>query len=165
MQTLQGVLSAHPFFVDLPERHVETVVGCVSNVRFEAGNVIFQEGEEANNFYLIREGKVALHVFSERRGPITILTLGEGDILGWSWLFPPYRWKFSARTIEVTRAFAVDGKCLREKAERDHALGYELLKRLAHVVEERLEATRLQLLNVHEDQWVIKTQSFGKSVT
>ena len=152
MQTLRDILSAHPFLVDLPAQHIETVVGCVSNVRFEAGNVIFREGEEANHFYLIREGKVALRIHSERRGPLTILTLSEGEILGWSWLFPPYRWKFSARAIEDTRAFAVDGKCLREKAERDQALGYELLKRFAHVVEERLETTRLQLLNVYEDK-------------
>ena len=152
MQTLQGILSEHPFFVDLPAPHIETVVGCVSNVRFEAGNVIFREGEEANHFYLIREGKVALRIDSERRGPLTILTVSEGEILGWSWLFPPYRWKFSARAIDDTRAFAVDGKCLREKAERDQGLGYELLKRFAHVVEERLEATRLQLLNVYEDK-------------
>jgi CRP/FNR family cyclic AMP-dependent transcriptional regulator len=152
MQTLQGIVSEHPFFVDMPAQHMETVVGCVSNVRFEAGNCIFREGEEANHFYLIREGKVALRIHSERRGPLTILTLCEGEILGWSWLFPPYRWKFSARAMEGPRAFAVDGKCLREKAERDHALGYELLKRFAHVVEERLEATRLQLLNVYEDK-------------
>ena len=152
MQSLQGILSEHPFFHDLPAKHVETVVGCVSNVRFEAGNVIFREGEEANHFYLIREGKVALWIHSERRGPITILTLSGGEILGWSWLFPPYRWKFSARAFEDARAFAVDGKCLREKAEHDHDLGYELLKRFAHVVEERLETTRLQLLNVYDDQ-------------
>jgi len=152
METLQGILSVHPFFIDLPERHIETLVGCVSNVRFEAGNIIFRDGEEANHFYLIREGKVSLQVFPERRGPLTILTLGEGEILGWSWLFPPYRWKFAARAIEATRAFAVDGKCLREKAEHDHDLGYEILKRFAHVVEGRLEATRSQLLNVYQDR-------------
>jgi CRP/FNR family cyclic AMP-dependent transcriptional regulator len=152
MQTLQEILSAHPFFHDLPAHHIETVVGCVSNVHFEAGNVIFREDEEANHFYLIREGKVALRIHSARRGPLTILTISEGQILGWSWLFPPYRWKFSARALEDTRAFAADGRCLREKAERDHDLGYELLKRFAHVVEGRLEATRLQLLNVYEDQ-------------
>ena len=99
METLQGILSAHPFFHDLPPQHIETVTGCISNVRFNAGKVIFDEGEEANHFYLIREGKVALRIHSERRGPLTILTLGAGDVLGWSWLFPPYRWKFSARTM------------------------------------------------------------------
>jgi len=152
MQALGNVLCEHPFLAGLSELHAQTIVGCVSNIHFAAGEVIFQEGEEANHFYLLREGKVALQLFSERRGPVTILTLSDGEILGWSWLFPPYRWKFSAQAMVGTRAFAVDGKCLREKAERDHALGYELLRRFAHVAETRLEATRLQLVNVYQDQ-------------
>jgi CRP/FNR family cyclic AMP-dependent transcriptional regulator len=152
METLQVDLSVYPFFTDLPVHHIEAVAGCASNVRFEAGNFIFREGEEADRFYLIREGKVALQLSSDRRGPLNILTLGEGDILGWSWLFPPYRWKFSARTIEPTRAFAVDAESLRAKAERDPGLGYELLKRFAHVVETRIETMRLQLVNVYQDK-------------
>ena len=151
MQTLESTLCEHPFLVDLSAQHAEIVAGCASNVRFAAGKVIFQEGEEANHFYLIREGRVALQIHSERRGPLTVLTLGEGEILGWSWLFPPYRWKFSAQAMKETLAFAVDGKCLREKAERDHALGYELLRRFGHVAETRLEAARLQLVNVYQD--------------
>ncbi len=152
METLQGNLSAHPFLANLPAHHVESVAGCASNVRFEAGNFIFHEGEEADRFYLIREGKVVLQISSDRRGPINILTLGEGDILGWSWLFPPYRWKFAAKTIGATRAFAIDGHCLRGKAEHDPDLGYELLKRFALVVETRLETMRLQLVNVYKDK-------------
>jgi CRP-like cAMP-binding protein len=152
MVTLQVNLSAHPFFVDLSAPHIEAVGGCASNVRFEPGTFIFHEGEDADRFYLIREGKVALQICSDRRGPINILTLGEGDILGWSWLFPPYRWKFSAKTIEPTRAFAIDAQCLRGKTEHDPDLGFELLKRFAHVVENRLETMRLQLVNVYEDK-------------
>jgi len=152
METLQGILTAHPLFVDFPTRHVELVVGCAANVRFGPAVYIFHEGEDAAKFYLIREGKVALQIASERRGPLNILTLGAGDILGWSWLFPPYRWKFSARTIEPTRAFSIDGQCLRDKAEQDHDLGYELLKRFSRVFETRLETMRLQLANVYEDK-------------
>jgi CRP/FNR family cyclic AMP-dependent transcriptional regulator len=152
METLQGLLTAHPFFSDFPTRYLELVVGCASNVRFGAGEFIFHEGQEAEKFYLLREGKVALQITSERRGPLNILTLGEGDILGWSWLFPPYRWKFSARTIDPTRAFAMDGHCLRTKAEQDHDLGYELLKRFSRVFETRLETMRLQLVNVYKDK-------------
>lgn len=152
METLLGILSAHPFFDDMSAHYVELIAGCASNVRFEAGNFIFHEGEEAGKFYLIREGKVALQICSERRGPLNLLTLEEGDILGWSWLFPPYRWKFSAKTIDPTRAFAIDAQCIRGKAEEEHDLGYELLKRFAHVVETRLEATRLQLVNVYDDK-------------
>jgi CRP/FNR family cyclic AMP-dependent transcriptional regulator len=150
METLEGILAAHPFSRDLPKSYIELLLGCASNVRFDAGQFIFREGEEANQFYLIRKGKIALQVFAPEQGPLTILTLGEGEVLGWSWLFPPYRWKFDAQAIELTRAIAFDAKCLRTKCETDHDLGYELLKRFAYLVEQRLEATRLQLLNVYE---------------
>jgi CRP/FNR family transcriptional regulator, cyclic AMP receptor protein len=150
METLQRILADHPFTHGLNDRHLEVLVGCASNVRFEAGQVVFREGEEANQFYLIREGKMAVELFAPGRGPVNILTVGEGEVLGWSWLVPPYRWRFDARAIEPTRAVALDGKCLREKSERDSDLGYGLLKRIAHIMEERLQATRLQLLNVYE---------------
>jgi CRP/FNR family transcriptional regulator, cyclic AMP receptor protein len=80
---------------------------------------------------------------------LTIQTLGVGEVLGWSWLFPPYRWLFDARTIELTRAIALDGKCLRAKCDEDHHLGYEMVKRFAQVIIERLQASRLQLLDVY----------------
>jgi CRP/FNR family cyclic AMP-dependent transcriptional regulator len=150
METLQRILADHPFTHGLNERHLELLVGCASNVRFDAGRVVFREGGEANQFYLIREGKTAVELFAPERGPVNILTVGEGEVLGWSWLVPPYRWRFDARAIEPTRAIVLDGKCLREKSERDSDLGYELLKRIAHIMEERLQATRLQLLNVYE---------------
>ena len=152
MESLEKVLSEHPFFDGFPDRHLGLIVGCASNVRFEAGQFIFHEGDEANTFYLLRQGKVALQIFSERRGALTLLTLGEGEILGWSWLFLPHRYKFSARTLEPTRAFAIDGACLRTKAEQDHDLGYDLLNRFAPIVERALEATRLQLINVYQDR-------------
>ena len=83
------------------------------------------------------------------RGLITVQTVREGDVLGWSWLFPPYRWHFGARTLQTTRALAFDGKCLRGKCENDHDLGYELFRRFSQVITERLEATRLQLLDLY----------------
>ncbi|HXW89854.1 MAG TPA: cyclic nucleotide-binding domain-containing protein [Terriglobales bacterium] len=150
METLQGILADHPFARGLKDGHLALLVGCASNIRFEADQVVFREGEEANQFYLIREGKMAIELFAAERGSINILTLTEGEVLGWSWLVPPYRWRFDARAIQSTRAIALDGKCLREKCERDHDLGYELLKRVVPTMEERLQATRLQLLNVYE---------------
>lgn len=150
METLQRILAEHRFARGLSDRHLELLTGCASNIRFEASQLVFREGEEANRFYLIRDGKVAVELFASERGPINILTLGEGEVLGWSWLVPPYRWRFDAHAIERTRAIALDGKCLREKSERDHDLGYELLKRITHTMEERLQATRLQLMNVYE---------------
>jgi CRP/FNR family cyclic AMP-dependent transcriptional regulator len=152
MQTLEPVLAEHPFFQNLPPEYFHVLVGCASNVRFEAGQHIFREGEEANEFYLIRYGKVALEVFLAGRGSITVQTLTAGEILGWSWLVPPYRWRFDARAVERVRAIALDGKCLRAKCENEPRLGYELLKRFAHVMTERLQATRLQLLDVYGDR-------------
>jgi|SRR5271157_6092318 len=150
IETLQPILAEHPFFRGMEESLLQVLVGCACNVRFEGGDLIFREGEEADKFYLIRSGRVALQLFADRRGPLTISTLEDGDILGWSWLSPPYRWKFTARALEVTRAIYLDGKCLREKSEGDNHLGYELLKRFVHIIENRFQATRLQLLNVYE---------------
>jgi CRP-like cAMP-binding protein len=118
-------------------------------VRFEKGAYIFKEGEEANEFYLIRAGKVALEIFAPQRKPIMLATLDEGEVLGWSWLLPPYQWRFHAHAIETVRAIALDGKCLRTKCEENHDLGYEILKRFAQIMEQRLEATRFQLLDVY----------------
>jgi len=150
METLEPILAKHPFLKGLDPRHLKILVGCASNVRFNAGQFLFHEGEEANEFYMIREGKVAVQIQGAERGPITVQTIGEGDVLGWSWLIPPYRWRFDAKALELTRAIALDGKCLRTKSEEDHDLGYELLKRFAGIIVERLEAARLQLLDVYK---------------
>jgi CRP/FNR family transcriptional regulator, cyclic AMP receptor protein len=150
MKTLEGILSKHPFFDGLDPRYIQLAVGCAANVRFNAGEVVFREGEEANNFYLIREGKVALEVFVPGHGSLTIQTLHDGEILGWSWLIPPYHWRFDARAAETTRAIEFDGKCLREKCEEDHDMGYELLKRIASILGERLDATRFQLRGIYD---------------
>ena len=149
MENLEQILAEHSFLQGLESHYLDLIVGCASNVRFDAGQFIFHEGEEANQFYIIRHGKVALEIFSPERGAIEIDTLEEGDVLGWSWLIPPYHWLFDARAVELTRAIALDGKCLRNKCEEDHDLGYQLLKRFAHIVEQRLQSTRLQLLDVY----------------
>jgi len=149
MQTLEAILAGHPFFEGFEARYMQFITGCASNVRFAAGEYIFHEGEAATHFYIMRQGKVALEVFAAQRGPITIETIEAGEVLGWSWLFPPYRWHFDARVVEPTRAIALDGVCLRSKGEADHDLGYELVKRVAQIMMQRLQATRLQLLDVY----------------
>ena len=149
MQTLEAILAQHPFFNGLQAEYVQVVTGCASNVRYPAGAYLFHEGEEASNFYVIRQGKVALEIGAAAGGLIVIETIEAGEVLGWSWLFPPYRWHFSARVVQPTRAFTLDGKCLLNKSAQDHNLGYELLMRFAQIIIERLEATRLQLLDVY----------------
>ena len=149
METLERIIAEHPFFADLDAAFTRLMVGCASNVRFKKGDHIFREGAPADTFYLIREGKVAVEVSAPQHEPIIVATLVEGEILGWSWLLAPYKWKHQARATEGVRAIALDGKCLRQKCEENHDLGYEVLKRFARIIEQRLEATRLQLLDVY----------------
>ncbi len=149
MENLERILAEHPFFEGIDPGYVQLVAGCAANVRFDAGQRIFCTGDEAEQFFLIRHGRVNVEVRSPGRGAATIQSLGEGEILGWSWLLPPYRWHFDARAAELTRALALDGKCLRTKCEEDHELGYELLKRFSQIIVQRLDAARLQLLDIY----------------
>ena len=151
MRTLEGVLAAHPFFSGMDPRYLQLAVGCAANVRFNAGELIFQQGYDAEHFYLIRAGKVALEFHVPGRGGLTIQTLGAGEVLGWSWLVPPYNWRFDGRAAEVTRAIVFDGKCLRGKCEEDHELGYELQKRVIAILGQHLDATRFRLLDIYRD--------------
>jgi CRP/FNR family transcriptional regulator, cyclic AMP receptor protein len=152
MEDLKKILAEHPFFKGLQEEYLSIIIGCASNVRFDAGKMILREGEDANYFYLIRAGKVSIQLMTPNKGSVIIETLDEGDILGWSWLVPPYTWHFDAKALQLTRMIALDGKCLRNKCESDHHLGYELLKRFGDIMVKRLESTRLQLLDIYGDR-------------
>ena len=148
-RTLEMVIAEHPFFADLKSEYTNLLVSCASNTRFKAGEYILREGEEANLFYLIREGRVSIEISMPPRRPIVVDTVSEGEILGWSWLLPPYHWKFNARAAQTVRAIALDGKCLRTKCEQNHDLGYGLLKRFSQIMNRRLDATRVQLLDIY----------------
>ncbi len=147
MITIEAILKEHSFFKDLPLQYFDFIVGCASNAIFKKGEVILTEGTPADKFYIIRGGFVAIYIDQRPENPIQ--TIHEGDILGWSWLIPPYRYRFSAQAVENTRVVVLDGKCLREKCEKNSDLGYELLKRLVTVFTQRLEAARLQLLDIY----------------
>jgi CRP/FNR family cyclic AMP-dependent transcriptional regulator len=150
MQTIEILLEAHPFFKGLDSKYLKLIEGCASNVVFKADQFLFHAGEKAEKFYVIRSGRIQVEIFSPKHGPIIIQTRTAGEVFGWSWLIPPYSWNFDARSTELTRAVAIDGKCLRDKFEKDHDLGYELMKRFAPIIAERLEATRIQLLDIYE---------------
>lgn len=149
MEGLERIIREHPFFAGLGEGFCSLVCGCAKNVRFEADDYLFHEGEAADQFYVIRHGRVALELSAPGRGAITIQTLAEGEIVGVSWLIPPYRWTNDARALELVRAIAIDGACLRRKCEADHDLGYEMMKRFVPILVQRLQATRLQILDVY----------------
>lgn len=143
------MVAEHPFLAGMSPRLIGVLAGCASNVRFGAGEFLLREGRSAERFYLIRRGRTAIELFIPERGPVTLQTVGEGDLLGWSWLIEPYRWRFDARALEPVSAIAFDGKCLRRKCEQDHELGYELLRRLAGELAQRLEAARLHIQDLY----------------
>ncbi|HSE84378.1 MAG TPA: cyclic nucleotide-binding domain-containing protein [Thermodesulfobacteriota bacterium] len=150
MKKLELALTETTIFKGLDRRYLQLIIKHASDIHFNPGDFILREGEEASQFYIILLGKVALEVaLAPEREPVTIRTLGEGDVLGWSWLFPPYRWHFSAHAITPTLAIVLDGKYLRTKCEEDHDLGYELMKRFARVIEQRLQSMRIQAPNVY----------------
>jgi len=149
METLEPLLRHHDFLEGLDPAQLEVLTGCASNVRFAAGEALAAEGDPAGRFFLIRDGKVALDIGAPGRGPITVQTVGPGGVVGFSWLFPPHQWQFDARAVEPVRAIALDGVCLRGKCDQDPRLGFDLMRRFARVAVSRLQATRLQLLDVY----------------
>ena len=149
MDTMEELLGRHPFFAGLGAEAVRLMAGCASNVHFAAGDYIFSQGEAASRFYVIRHGRVALEIHSPGRGPLIIDTMEEGEVLGWSWLVPPYRYFGDARAVIPVSAIALDGACLRGKCEADAQLGYQLLKRVTAVMYQRLGSARVRLLDLY----------------
>jgi CRP-like cAMP-binding protein len=151
MKTIDALIRDAPVFAGLADEQLELIAGCASNVTFDEDAVLFREGDPADDFYLVRHGTIALETFVPARTAMTIETLQTGEVVGWSWLFPPYRWQFDGRALTDVRATAFDGACLRRKCADDPALGYELMQRFARVMMERLQWTRLRLLDVYGD--------------
>ena len=151
MRTIETLLQDVPIFQGMSDEALELLSGCAANTRFADGEIVFREGDDADTFYVIRHGRVALETFVPARGPVTIETIDPGEVIGWSWLFAPYRWHFDARALGLVRATQFDAACLREKCEQDPAFGYHLISRFTQVLIERLQWTRLRLLDLYGD--------------
>jgi CRP/FNR family transcriptional regulator, cyclic AMP receptor protein len=136
----------HPFLDDLDPEHLAILASCAMPTRFVTDQIIFREGDMANRFYLILDGRVGVEMHAQDRPPVLVEHLAAGDVLGWSWLFPPYIWNFTARAVEPVRAAFFYGTWLREQCEVKPAFGYELMKRTAAVTIRRLQATRRELV-------------------
>lgn len=148
MRTIAEYLPEHPFFAGLDERWVDLVTGCATNVHLRPGAYLFREGGAADAFYVIRHGRVAIEAAAPT-GPCVIQTVHDGDVVGWSWLVPPYRWTFDARATEETSLVAFDGACLRGKCGEDAELGYALLQRVVRVMSASLHSARVRLLDLY----------------
>jgi CRP/FNR family transcriptional regulator, cyclic AMP receptor protein len=139
-------VALHPFLAGMNRTQLALLTDCAMPVHFKKGQTIFREGEMANRFYLIESGKVVLESGDGLGKPVLIETIGAGDLLGWSWMFPPYTWRFTARAAEPTAAIFFYGTILREYCERDHSLGFELFKRMAPVMIKRMQNAREKLV-------------------
>lgn len=149
VETIDQILAKIPFFEDFPAEYAELIAGCARLCHFDAGAYLFREGQAADSFFLIRHGRVALEIAPPARAPIVVATLADGEIVGASWLVAPYRSMFEARAMDFTRAISFDATCLRGKCDADPHLGYEMMKRFLPVFVKRLNATRMQILDVY----------------
>jgi CRP-like cAMP-binding protein len=149
-------VALHPFLAGMNHTQLAFLTDCAMPVHFKKGQVIFRQGEMANRFYLIETGKVILESGGGEGEPVVVDTVTAGDLLGWSWMFAPYAWRFDARAAEATNAIFFYGTILREYCERDHSLGYELLKRMAVVMNRRMQAARDKMVAVHEGSTILE---------
>ena len=149
MRTIEQYLPDHPFFGGLDAPTLALVAGCATNISIAAGQYLCREGDPADRFFVVRRGRVAIEVHGPSTGTLVLDTADEGDVVGWSWLVPPYRSSFDARAAEATGVVAFDGACLRGKCEQDPRLGYELMQRVSKVMNGRLVAAQVRLLDLY----------------
>ena len=149
MRSLEQLLMEHPFFAGLDDSTVTMLVGCAANEHFRPNQYLFHEGEPADRFFVVRRGRVALDVHVPGQAEHVIDTVDEGDVVGWSWLIPPYRWFFDARAVQDVSVVAFDATCLRGKCDEDPALGYAIMQRAAQVMYRRLQSARVRLLDLY----------------
>jgi CRP/FNR family cyclic AMP-dependent transcriptional regulator len=148
-ETMATRVALHPFLAGMNRGQLALLTDCAISVRFKPGDVILREGDRADRFFLIETGKVVLESGKDHGEPVVVDTIGAGDLLGWSWMFAPYTWQFTARAVAPTRAIFFCGSVLREYCEHDHSLGYELLKRITAVMNRRMQNARQKMLSVH----------------
>ena len=148
-ESIEKYLSEHAFFSGLDTAYVKYLAESASERQIGKGEVLFKQGKAADKFYLVRSGQISVQVPALMGPVLEIQTLGEDQILGWSWLIPPYRWHFLARALEDSEILEFDGSAILTHCEEDTAFGYQLLKRFAGLMSERLEAARLKMM----DQW------------
>jgi CRP-like cAMP-binding protein len=154
-------VALHPFLAGMNRKQLALLTDCAMAVPITKGQVIFREGELADRFYLIETGKVILESSGGLGDPVVIDTIGAGDLLGCSWMFPPHTWRFTARAVVPTAAIFFAGRILREYCGRDHSLGYELFKRMTLVMNRRMQAARSKMLTIHNRSDTL--QPVGKS--
>jgi CRP/FNR family transcriptional regulator, cyclic AMP receptor protein len=149
METMAPILAAHPFFKGLDSRYLKLVLECASRQTFNAGEFLCRDEEEATKFFVIHHGRVSVEIYRARRGPVTILSLNEDDVLGWLWFDKPYHWHLDAKALDLTRVIVLDVRCLMDKCDKDCDFGYDLMRRYAHHLAVQFRVTKLQLADIY----------------
>lgn len=149
MSAISDRIAGHALFAGLDEQYVKILVDDAFEVSMLRDQVIFQHGESANHFYMIEGGRISLDIAIPGRGIIPVQTLHAGEVVGWSWIFPPYKWQFNARSLEETIALSFDAARIRRAIDADHEFGFQMMTRFSMVMMERLQATRLRLVDVY----------------
>jgi len=148
-QSIEDYLSGHAFFSKMDSSYLKFLSDSVTELRIKKGDVLFKHGNRADKFYLLRNGQISIQVPALMGPTLEIQTLGEDQILGWSWLIPPYMWSFQARAMEDSDLLEFDGSAILARCEEDPNFGYELFKRFAALMSERLDAARQKMM----DEW------------
>ena len=151
MTVLNTPLSTIPCFHELHLADISFLESVVSHEFVEAGEFLFKKGDAANAFYLVEKGTLALQLPRENKEPISLMTLNAGELIGWSWLIPPYQWNFDALALNACELLAFDAASIRRRMDWDTGFGYRAMKSLALTMHDRLSATRLQLLRHHDE--------------
>lgn len=149
MSSIEDYLSSHAFFAGLDDSFIKFLSDSATKIRVKDGDALFEQGERADKFYLLRSGQVVVQVPAIMGPTLDIQTLGADQILGWSWLIAPYRWNFQARAVADSELIEFDGSAILARCEKDPKFGYELFKRFAALMSERLDAARQKMM----DQW------------
>lgn len=145
-KALTKSIAEHEFFAGLDDKYIDILAGAASHRQYDRDRSLFSYGNRADRFYLIASGRITVEVAAITGPPLELQNLGPGEILGWSWLIPPYRWHFQARALEAVDVIEFDGKKILEECERDPKFGYALFKRFSGLMSERLRFAREKMM-------------------
>ena len=151
MNMISSPIFRIPFFDGLHSEDVAFLDSIAGRETVEAGDPLFEKGGDAEYLYIVESGTLALQLPRDKKDPISLMTLNPGELIGWSWLFPPYKWNFDARALNECELLTLDTACIRRRMDCDPGFGFRIMQSLVGTMHDRLTATRLQLLRHHDD--------------
>ena len=149
---MRDVFHNHDFFKNLPNDFIEELIQIAHLKSYKAGEYIFKEGGKAEHFFIILSGQINLELHAPSQKPIIVQSLKGEEILGWSWMYPPYEWTYDAHAVRDGQMFMIEGKALSELCEKNPECGYRLMHKFSEMMIQRLKSARIQLLDLFGDR-------------